>query len=84
MTPAILGFVIAVTSFAVLQFVVLKHFRAFTLPCLLLAVGGGLMAAILFPEPGGTLYQTSWMMGMSLCVAIGFIVGAVRKNRNRS
>jgi len=70
-------------SFLVLQFIVLRHFRSFTLPALLFAVGGGLMLAIAFGEPGATLYQLGWMLGMSLCVAIGFIAGMVKRDRPR-
>ncbi len=68
----LLGLLVAVLSFGIMEFVVLKRFRAYTLPCLLAAVGGGLLLAAVFGDPGSTLYQMGWMLGMCICVLIGF------------
>ena len=75
----ILGLLVSVGSFAVLQFVVLRSYRQYTLPALLLAVGGGLLLALAFPQPLGSFYQLSWMMGMMVCTLIGML----SRSRNR-
>ncbi len=69
---ALIGLLVAVLSFGIMEFVVLKRFRAYTLPCLLVAVGGGLLLAAVFGDPGSTLYQMGWMLGMCVCVLAGF------------
>ena len=75
----LVGLLIAVASFGVLEFVVLKRFRQHTLPCLIVAVGGGLLLAMAFAEPFSAFYQMGWMLGMSVCVAIGFTVKNLRR-----
>lgn len=69
---ALIGLIVAVVSFGIMEFVVLKRFRAYTLPCLLAAVGGGLLLAVVFGNPGSSLYQMGWMLGMCICVIAGF------------
>ncbi len=68
----LIGLVVAAVSFGIMEFVVLKRYREHTLPCLLVAVGGGLLLAVAFGDPGGTLYQMGWMLGMCVCVLLGF------------
>lgn len=74
LAPTIFGLVVALLSFAVMQFVVLKRFPKYTLPCLLVAVGVGLMLPLFMAEQARVLYQLSWMLGMSVCVLIGLTV----------
>lgn len=83
MQLVILGLLVAFASFGVMQFVVLKYFRRFTLPALLVAVGFGLGLALIFPEPGRALYQMGWMLAMASSVAM-FALGSFLRGRSNN
>lgn len=75
----IIGLFVAVASFGILEFVVLKRFREHTLVALLIAMGGGLMLAGVFAEPARAFYQLGWMLGMSASVAVGLTIRSFRR-----
>lgn len=79
----LLGAFVAAASFAALEFIVVPRFRQFTLPALLLAVGGGLALALVFPTPLLVMYQMAWMLTMMVCVMLGFSARA-RRRQNKS
>jgi len=83
LAPTIFGLVVALLSFAAMQFVVLKRFPKHTLPCLLVAVGVGLMLPLFMAEQARILYQLSWMLGMSVCVLIGLTVRMFSRPGNK-
>ncbi len=72
----LLGILVGLVSCAALEFVKKRH-NKFMLPALLLAVGLGLGAPILFPILRG-FYQAGWVWSMMLWVFIGGIVRAQR------
>lgn len=81
LVPTLIGLAVALSSFLIMQFVVLRYFRRHTLPFLLAFVGFGLAAAVFIGEPAGTLYQLGWMLGMSVCVAIGLCARIINQAR---
>lgn len=83
LAPTIFGLVVGLLSFAAMQFVVLKYFPKYTLPCLLLAVGVGLALPLAMAEQARILYQLSWMLGMSICVTIALTVRMFKRPGNK-
>lgn len=83
LAPTIFGLVVALLSFAAMQFVVLKHFPKFTLPCLLLVVGVGLALPLFMAEQARILYQLAWMLGMSACVFVGLTTRLFKRPGNK-
>lgn len=87
MQTIIIGLLVAFASFGFMQFVVLKHFKAFTLPALIVMVAGGLGFAFYFPEGLRSLYQFGWMAAMLssvLMFGLGKMLGnAARRQQPR-
>lgn len=82
MQTIIIGLLVAFASFGVMQFIVLKHFKSFTLPALVFMVAGGLGFAFYFPEGLRPLYQFGWMAAMFSSVVI-FALGKMLGNAAR-
>lgn len=76
---AIIGIVVAVIGFLIVELGGKRFGRDFTFYSMLAVVFFSLIAASLFPEPGGTTYQLGWMLGMLVMVGLGF----ARRSRNR-
>lgn len=79
MNPIIAGLTVSFMSFAFLQFVVLKYARSCTLLCLILALVGGQLAALAFPDPDDGIYRLSWMTGMLVSVLAGTFVRILKR-----
>lgn len=74
------GLIVAIVEFCFMEFVIIKRFRTYTLSCLLVGIGGGLLLGLFFGTPLSTHYQIGWISGVCLCLSVGFARGA-RKSR---
>lgn len=80
--PLLIGLGVALVSFGLLE-VVVRTKPTFTLPSLLLAILAGQLLRFAFAaEVAGMVYLMAWMLGMSVCVCIGFAMRAARRAKN--
>lgn len=79
--PLLTGLGVALISFGLLE-VVVRTKPTFTLPSLLLAILAGQLLRFAFTEVAGMVYLLAWMLGMSVCVMLGFAMRAARKAKN--
>lgn len=79
--PLFIGLGVALLSFGALEVIVRKR-PTFTLPSLLLAVLAGQLLRFAFSEHAGIMYILAWMLGMTICVGIGFAMRLARQGRS--
>lgn len=80
----ILGLLVAVVGFLVIELGGKRFGRDFTFYSMIAVIGLSLMAAVFFPEAEAMLYRATWMLGMLLMVGIGFIRRGIARRKNKS
>lgn len=78
---AIIGFVVAVVGFLVIELGGKRFGKNYTFYSMLVVIFLSLMAAAFFPEAEGMIYRATWMLGMLIMVGIGFIRRFAKKNK---